>query len=315
MHDYWDGRFPGCSNGVSDMSSIRSLAVLALAVLITSTTGSAFATPFMPVLDEFWILKGSTQIFRDSFNDGVLPPSGPDDGLFNPTTYSVFGPGGMTSESAGKLTLTPSLGAPTVITTTFADVATDGVRLQSTVPGNPNFLGVANSFEIHGLFDMSSLPTISGQSFGIRATDRATGIGNEGDNTYLIFVGMSNITGDVTVFLRQLDFVNDLSPILASVSIQSLLTGADQIELILAKAANSNLLSASYRLYDYDLSGDPIVSQGGLGELYALYNNEDYIRAQFSTTDRIPVPEPGTLALLGLGLAAAYFVRRRRTST
>jgi hypothetical protein len=294
----------------------RLQGLISLGVALLTLCGTAAAVPFQPVLDEFWILKDTNQIFRDSFNGGGLPPSGPD----GATTYFVFGAGGMTSEAAGRLTLTPSLGAPTVVTTTFADVATDAVRLLSTNTNNPtneaNFLGAASSFAIHGLYDMSSLPTITGQSFGIRASDRATGIGNEGDNTFALNVGMSNITGEITVFLRHLNFVEPNNPlenaILASVSIQSLLAGADQIELILSKDTNSNLLSPSYILYDND-STSPIVSQGPVGAgPFTLYNNEEYIRAQFSTTDRVPVPEPTTVALLALGLIALGFRSRKQ---
>lgn len=59
------------------LMTIPMLAGMQFGALITSTTESAFATTFTPVLDEFWILKNSTEIFRDSFNDTIPPPSGP----------------------------------------------------------------------------------------------------------------------------------------------------------------------------------------------------------------------------------------------
>jgi len=292
------------------MTTNRSLVAMAIGLFITSTAGSAFAVPFTPALDAFWIVKDDTEIFRDSFSDGVVPPSGPD----GPSTYSVFGPGGMTSESGGKLTMTPSLGDSTLVTTTFADVGTAALRSLSTNSNNGNFLGQDSSFQIHGLYDLTSLPVIPGQSFGIRATDRAPNLGNEGDNTFALFVGMS-LGGDVTVFLRHLNFDDPgnaaENAILGSVSIDSLLPGADQIELVFSKPANSDQLSASYILYDYD-SVTPIVSQGPVDSAQTIYNNEDYIRGQFATTDRIPVPDPPTLTLFGLGLAGIGFMRRRR---
>jgi hypothetical protein len=57
-------------------------------ILAAQTNGAAYATVFS--LDEFFIEKGATtasrtEIFRDSFNDGILPPSGPD----SAATYNV----------------------------------------------------------------------------------------------------------------------------------------------------------------------------------------------------------------------------------
>ncbi len=298
------------------MIRLHALFAASLGVVATFTSTLALAVPFTPVIDEFWILKDGNEIFRDSFNDAMPPPSGPD----GPTTYGVSGGGGITSEAAGKLTLTPSLGDPVAITTTFADLFTGGIRQSSINSSNPNFLGQASSFEIHGLYDMSNLPMDAGQSFGIRATDRATASGNQGDNTYTIFAGVSDVTGDVVVALRLLDFGAGTSTLIDVVSIQALL-GADQIEFVLSKDAGSDLLTASYMLYGSSSGSGSLGTAGGtchaMGTSFAcpplqIYLGEEYIRAQFATTDRVALPEPATLALLGIAFAGLGFSRRRK---
>jgi len=236
------------------------------------------AAVFKPVLDEFWIVKNDVEIFRDSFNDGVLPASGPD----GATTYNVAGAGGMTSEASGKLTMTPSLGDAGAITSTSADVATVATRSLSTNSENPNFLGQASSFEIHGLYDLSSLPAVDGQTFQIRATDRATGQGNQGDNTYTIFVSYGG--GTVNVVLRLLNHTANSSTRIDGRSIQQWIGVADQIELVLSKAAGSAQLTASYALYQ---SGDTLTSGTLGGETpLSIYLGEAYIRAAFGASDK-----------------------------
>ncbi len=296
------------------MITTRSLIGMGIGALIASTSGFAFALPFTPIMDEFWIIKGSaaaapTEIFRDSFGDGAVPPSGPD----GAATYFGVGFAGMTGESGGKLTMTPSLGAPTGLVGTSAELSTTANRMLSTNPANPNFLGAASAFSIHGLFDMSNLPMVTGQSFGIRATDRALGIGNEGDDTYVLFVGM-NLASNIVVALRHVDTGTDVSTLLDSFSIQSLLSTAGQIELILSKQAGASNLLASYILYDNSVS-PVILGSGpiGSGSTLGIYSGEDYIRGGFQSTDIVAVPEPATLALLGLGLAGMTFARKRKT--
>lgn len=293
------------------MITIRSLVAMGIGALIASTSGLAFALPFTPIMDEFRITKGPAEIFNDSFADGLVPPSGPD----GAATYFGVGFAGMTSESGGSLTMTPSLGAPTGLVGTLAERSTVASRLLTTNPVNPNFLGVADAFSIHGLFDMSNLPMVTGQSFGIRATDQATGIGNVGADTYILFVGKSLLTSDIVVGLRRQDFVMDVSTPLDSISIQSHLPSAGKIELILSKTAGASELLASYILYDNNVS-PTILDAGsiGSGSTLGIYVGETYIRGGFQSSDVVPVPEPATLALLGLGFAGMTFARKRKAS-
>jgi hypothetical protein len=257
-------------------------------------------------------VKDTAVIFRDSFSDGTLPPSGPDDGIVNPDTYSMFGPGGITSEAGGKLTMTPSLGDSVLITATFADLSTVASRTLATNSANPNFLGQDSSFEIHGLYDLSMLPGVTGQGFGIRATDRAPPLSNPGNNTVQLNVGVNAGTGDVSVVLRLLDFAANTSTLIEIFSIESLLPGADQIELILSKALDSDQVAASFIIYD---SSDNVLGSHAMTNTATIYDGEDYIRGAFESLDRVPIPEPASLALFGLGLLGIGIIRRRRRTS
>jgi hypothetical protein len=161
------------------MSGRYRIATLCVVGFMAFCGGASVAAPFTPVIDEFWVVKNGSEQFRDSFDDGVLPPSGPQDGnpsgTGNPNTYSVTGPNGFIGESGGRLTMQPSLGTPTVITNSLADTFMGATRLRTTNTGSGSSLELGDSFEVHGLFDLSNLPTVAGQTFGIRVSDRNTG--------------------------------------------------------------------------------------------------------------------------------------------
>ena len=273
--------------------------------------GPASAAPFTPVIDEFWIVRNGTEIFRDSFSDGIVPASGPD-GATTYFTAAQAGLAGMTSETGGKLTITPSLGAPTLITGTTADTFTGGTR--ADISGT-NSLTISNDIEVHGLFDMSDLPTVTGQQFGIRFTDRTNT--NTGDDIPQLSVAKSSVTGNIIVRFADLDFAGNTADLAGAVSIQGLLPTANQIELVLHKAAGSNVVEASYIVYDGAMA---IIGSGTLdntndvtNQLVTVYNGESFTRAQFFATDTgVPLPAPASLAILGLGVAALGALRRRK---
>lgn len=301
------------------MANLKSLAFVSALAVTAALALPASAMPFAPVLDEFWIVKNGLEIFRDSFNDGVLPPDGPDgSATYGPA--SGGGHAGFTNEAGGKLTITPSLGDPTVIGGDPHTV-TRAVRTQSVGP-NPNTLGPGASFEMHGLFELSSLPSMAGQAFGIRATDRAPTLGNPGNNVIDMWV-TQGVSGNLGVRLLDIDFTDPFDSPDGSadpadfISIQSFIGTATQIELIVSSAANDNTITAEFLLYD--ASSSVIFSSGAMdtfnnrtGDQIVLYDGENYTRAAFVAFDAAAVPAPASVALFGAGLAALGVLRRRR---
>lgn len=279
---------------------IKVRALILLGFVLSLASAAAHAETFTAVIDKFWVKKGGREIFLDDFNNNAPPPSGPE----GSNTYLIIGPAGFTREAGGKLLMTPSLGEQVLISATQADVSTAGLRKLATSEKNPSVLDDTNSFEIHGLFDLASLPKTTGQSFGVRANDRATELGYLGNNTFHLFVGVSEKTGEVSVILRLHDFSTDRTDVLWSKSIQSTLTGAAQIELVLSKAAKSKQISAAYYLYD---SGNAVLQTDSIQNAGALFQPElvdpkdpgkghkapePFVRAQFISTDRVIVPRP-----------------------
>lgn len=91
----------------------NSLKLAVSAIYVAAILGSASANTTVFSFDEFYINKNGSEIFRDSFSDGVAPGSGPDDGILGPSnTYTVFG-GGFSEQGTGKLLVDSAAGGLT----------------------------------------------------------------------------------------------------------------------------------------------------------------------------------------------------------
>ena len=288
-----------------------SAAVLAASLMVVCPR-PATASGFNPLLDEFWIMKGSasaapTQLFRDSFdNTTAPPPHGPDDSNPNSTgiTYNTFGDSAFVGESGGKLTIDPSLGSLS-LGTNFVQA----IRRFSGSDGFPSSLDYASSFEIHALLDVSdpslNLPTLPGEFFGIRATDAGLG-GPSNDRATLRVV--ANGSGGLNIAFLHQDFTNLASPVSTMIDVASIasVVGLTTLELILSKDANSDQVQGSYKLNG--------ASANNLSGSVTIYNGELVTRAEFDAGAPAATPLPAALPLFagGAGVLGFFGLRRKK---
>ena len=275
----------------SRKSVICCSTTLALGLLVVSQPVAA--ATFTPVIDTFEVQTNSF-ISTDDFSSGLKPPEGPS----GPTHYQVIGPAGMTSETNSKLTMTPSLGVPPSISSP-ADTIT--VARTSAPVG-----GTGDAIEVRGLFDISlanSLPTINGQSFGIRLQDVGAGANDLAQLNVVV-----NSSGQLGVRFGDLDLSADTNTLVDFKPI-TVPIGADWIQLFLTKSATSTSATASFRFWDGAIAGALIAMNGSV----SLFDgNNISVNAAFFSTDTSEVPLPAALPLFATILAGGGLIAWRR---
>jgi hypothetical protein len=208
----------------------------------------------------------------------------------------------------------PSLGTGVLIPGSTAELFTGAIR-RTSINGGGNELNEAASFEVHGLFDLGGAtePMAPGDGFGIRFNDRTPTL--DGQEVIQLSYRMTS-GGLLRVVLALLDQVGDTITVLdvGSLNTVSGLTPT-QIEFVLTNAAGSNEVGASFTVYDqfgFSMQDETLFATIGPNPV-TIFNEQPFTRAQFfsTTTVDVPAPEPGTMAILGLGLAGVWRLRRR----
>lgn len=244
-------------------------------------------------------------VFRDSFSDGISPPSAPNFSNSNPGAYFLTGVAG--TEAGGKLSLDTSLGEIRDATGRAGQNRVFDARLLTNIdPTNTtNGFKAANTFIVNGLFDLSALPTVPFEGFGIRLSDAGIGsLSNQGDDQVELFVRRSPIN-DLVIQFRRVDSLNDLVTTFGSVLLD---TGHDQVQLALSKLnATTPTVAASFAYVDGGVVGGPT----SFVNTADIFNGENATRASFRAIT--PVPEPSAYGMMLAGLGLIGWMARRRS--
>ncbi len=302
------------SNSIEIRKIFRAAAFIGVCLL--TSVGGSLASVFS--VDEFFIEKGVTtatraEIFRDSFDDGILPPSGPDGG----STYNVRGNGFIAENTGGngRLNIDTSLGD--VSSVNSASLFSRIRRLSSSNSSSPDALTAASSWAVHGIFDLSTLPQ-NDERLGLRLED--FGLGTPSGNDRLNLQVNRDDQGVLLVRYFGSNFNGVASELFDAVELQTLLdtfSTADQIQLSLLNDENSSLVGAEFSLLS---SGSIVFSQSldnvgdTTGLAAAVFSDDTVTRAAVIASEITVVSVPGSLGLFVFGLAGLGALRRTRKS-
>lgn len=282
------------------MSSIRNsrvcvgLTLLGLLTFVSPVSAAIFT------IDDFEITRvNGNLVFQDTFSDGLPPPSAPNFANGNPGSYSVRGVAGP--EAGGKLSLNTALGAPTDAVSRPGENSVIDARLLTNIdPLNMrNGFKVGNDFIVSGLFDLSVLPTVPREGFGIRLSDGGL---SPVSNDIVDIMVRRNAGGALVVDFRRVDVSADFVTIIDSIMLE---LGHQQILLELSKLdAGTKTITASFAYVDGGVAGSDFV----FANTADIFNGENVTRASFRA--QTPIPISPTLYLSLIGLAGMAWVRR-----
>jgi hypothetical protein len=251
-------------------------------------------------VDNFSVNTNGSTFFNDDFADGSPPPSAPN--LPSGSSINYFVNGTMGPEADGKLTLDSSDAAPGL--TALGDPMLFQSAILNTGIDTSAMLTSSDTITIQAIYDLT-IPAVEKESYGINFTDRASGLGIQGDD--IVGIRVIDTASGISIQFFEASFSDATFNPISSVPLD---TAHDQImfELNYDKDAPQGSVTASYAYIDDGIMGAQLSMNGATD----IFNGEDWTRAQF--VSRTVVPVPAAAWLFATGLIGLLGIARRMKS-
>jgi len=280
----------------------RFVSILSFSLVALCVIGQARA--YVVQIDNFQVFRNGSSYMNDTFDTpGPLDQAGtfPSGSQAN---YGLQNGGAQSEPGNGRRVLDTSLApiGPSAVNPNNLIRQSGATLLTNTLPLSQSTSGLKKDdlIMVIGIFDLFVPPLDS--HYEIRLRD--VGGGNAAPNDELRLRVRTTVSGISRVELSHRDPTANVNTLLGAIGLDA---GHDQIMLMLQNSvADKTTFTGSFAYIDAGVVGSTYT----IAASKTLFNGEDWTRAGFRALET--VPEPSTLAVLGIGLAGLAVARRRR---